>query len=87
MIAARGIAPNRGRTSALRYQWSRDLVEGRRSAAMGHHRSSHFSKVTLPLAGSVHVPRSLLLSIVVTNRSASTFLTKLFDRSRPVGSR
>jgi hypothetical protein len=86
-IAANGTAPKRGRMYELKYASSRDTVDGRRSAALPHHSSSQAANVVRPAAGSVQAPRSLALSTVARNFSASTLRRNVLLRSVPSGAR
>jgi hypothetical protein len=86
-IAASGTPPKRGRIRELKYASSRATVEGRRSAALPHQSSSHAASVVRPAAGSVQAPRSLALSTVARNFSASTLRRNVLLRSVPSGAR
>jgi hypothetical protein len=54
-MAANGTPPKRGSIRELKEASSRARVEGRRSAALPHHSSSHAEKVVRPAVVSVLV--------------------------------
>jgi hypothetical protein len=72
----------------LGHDWAHSvLTVGRRFVVVDHQAASQSAKRIRPSRGSVHMPRVLVCSISASHSSASALRLKLFDRSRPAGSR